>query len=136
MRAAIALVLLMPAGVQAQAISCRIPQRLPSPQPESPGVRRIVPVGGYTLALSWSPQYCRTRGGDTGNSFQCSGGFGFVLHGLWPDGRGDMGPQYCRAAGLVPEPVVRETLCVTPSAARLLISGLRVSCTGLSAIPI
>ena len=38
----------------------------------------------YVLALSWSPDYCATSGGD--DPQQCSVGrkLGFVLHGLWP----------------------------------------------------
>ncbi len=38
----------------------------------------------YVLALSWSPDYCATSGGD--DPQQCSLGkkLGFVLHGLWP----------------------------------------------------
>ena len=35
----------------------------------------------YLLALSWSPTFCLTHQKDA----QCSGkGYGFVLHGLWP----------------------------------------------------
>jgi ribonuclease T2 len=38
----------------------------------------------FVLALSWSPDYCATSGGD--DPQQCSLGkqLGFVLHGLWP----------------------------------------------------
>jgi ribonuclease T2 len=36
----------------------------------------------YVLSLSWSPDYCATKG----DPQQCGGGrqLGFVLHGLWP----------------------------------------------------
>ena len=35
----------------------------------------------YVLSLSWSPTFCLTHPGNE----QCSGkGYGFVLHGLWP----------------------------------------------------
>jgi ribonuclease I len=35
----------------------------------------------YLLTLSWSPTFCLTHKDDA----QCSGkGYGFVLHGLWP----------------------------------------------------
>ncbi len=76
---------------------------------------RRVTVGGYTLALSWSPQHCRERGDE--RSFQCSRAnrFGFVVHGLWPDGRGAVWPQYCRPAAPLPEAVIRRNLCMTPS---------------------
>ena len=67
----------------------------------------------YLMSLSWSPSYCQAHPQDTD---QCAHkGFGFVLHGLWPDGRGDLWPQYCRKGVAVPEPVLRETLCVMPS---------------------
>lgn len=34
----------------------------------------------YALALSWSPEHCVARRNDN----QCGRGYGFVLHGLWP----------------------------------------------------
>lgn len=39
-----------------------------------------------------------------------------MLHGLWPDGAGRQWPQYCAPTGLVPQQVVRDMLCTTPSA--------------------
>lgn len=108
----------LPAAAGAQAISCAVPKRI-QVTPAPAGTPRLLPVGGYTLALSWSPEYCRFRQQNAADRVQCSGPtnrFGFVLHGLWPDGRGDLWPQYCRRAPLVPEPVLRETLCVMPSA--------------------
>ena len=115
------LVLAAPAPALAQAAYCSIPQQLPRPRLELPpagGPRRLLPITGYTLALSWSPQYCATaRGPD--RAFQCSGRngkFGFVLHGLWPEGRGRDWPRYCRAADLLPRQVIRQNLCTTPSA--------------------
>lgn len=110
-----------PAPALAQAAYCSIPQQVPRPRIELPPTSappRLLPVAGYTLALSWSPQYCATaRGGDS--AFQCggrSGKFGFVLHGLWPEGSGRDWPQYCRAADLLPRQVIRQNLCATPSA--------------------
>ena len=119
MRWLAALIAFLPPGIAAaQAISCQIPAKLPPVVPAAPEERRVVPIGGYTLALSWSPEYCRTRRSDPDDRFQCSGPadrFGFVLHGLWPDGNGDLWPQYCRSGGRVPEVVARATLCATPS---------------------
>lgn len=112
--------LVSPVAALAQARDCRIPAVLPRPvidKPE-PGEKRDVPIGGYTLALSWSPEYCRTRLNSNADRFQCGGDaqrFGFVLHGLWPDGRGQQWPQYCRPAALLPDKVVRENLCAMPS---------------------
>jgi ribonuclease T2 len=78
----------------------------------------VLPIGGYTLALTWSPQYCRTHARDPRARFQCGSGnrFGFTLHGLWPDGVGRTWPQYCAATGLLPPRVIRANLCATPSA--------------------
>ena len=112
--------LLTPAALQAQAVSCALPDRLERPRPDLPTAeqpRRAQPIGGYTLALTWNPQFCRERARDRRNAFQCGGGnrFGFTLHGLWPDGVGRSWPHYCRRTGLLPEPIVRANLCVTPS---------------------
>jgi ribonuclease T2 len=118
-RVALAAALLLPVAAHAQAYRCAVPAAIPEPRADLPSAsqpRRILPIGGYTLAISWAPQYCRTARG-TASRFQCAGGnrFGFTLHGLWPDGPGKDWPQYCAATGLVPRPVIRATLCATPS---------------------
>ena len=47
----------------------------------------------YLQALSWSPSYCIVHPGDRN---QCQGrGFGFVLHGLWPQFNAGGYPQTC-----------------------------------------
>ncbi|WP_236177221.1 ribonuclease T2 [Pseudomonas sputi] len=46
----------------------------------------------YLLTLSWSPTFCLTHKGDP----QCTGkGYGFVLHGLWPQYAKGGWPQSC-----------------------------------------
>ena len=46
----------------------------------------------YLLTLSWSPTYCLTHR----ENEQCSGkGYGFVLHGLWPQYASGGWPQDC-----------------------------------------
>ncbi|POA30625.1 ribonuclease T2 [Pseudomonas sp. GW456-12-1-14-TSB6] len=46
----------------------------------------------YLLALSWSPTFCLTHKSDP----QCTGkGYGFVLHGLWPQYAKGGWPQSC-----------------------------------------
>lgn len=46
----------------------------------------------YLLSLSWSPTYCLTHSGNE----QCQGkGYGFVLHGLWPQYAKGGWPQFC-----------------------------------------
>jgi ribonuclease T2 len=113
--------LVLPASAHGQALSCRLPASIPPVRADLPStsqpVRRL-PIGGYTLALTWAPQYCRAHGREPGARFQCGGGnrFGFTLHGLWPDGVGKDWPQYCQATALVPRPVIRGQLCATPSA--------------------
>ncbi|WP_375196991.1 ribonuclease T [Sphingobium sp.] len=115
-----ALALAAPVPALAQAVQCSIPSQLPRPRPDLPDAgqpRRLLPIGGYTLAITWSPQYCAdAKGGD--NAFQCGsrdGRFGFTLHGLWPDGVGRDWPQYCRSTDLLPRAVIRQNLCSTPS---------------------
>jgi ribonuclease T2 len=113
--------LLLPAAAGAQAYQCRVPQGTQRVRPDLPSKsqpKRLLPIGGYTLAITWAPQYCRENGREASARFQCGAGnrFGFTLHGLWPDGEGKDWPQYCRATGLIPQPVIRASLCATPSA--------------------
>lgn len=50
----------------------------------------------YLLTLSWSPTYCITHSDDTA---QCGAkGYGFVLHGLWPQFQDGGYPEYCGAS--------------------------------------
>ena len=107
----------LPAPALAQSYQCAPPALTAPVRPVAPdGPARRVPITGYTLAASWSPEYCKTAR-DT-RSMQCSaanGRFGFVLHGLWPEGRGSV-PQWCRTAPLPSASNLRPYLCMTPSA--------------------
>jgi ribonuclease T2 len=109
-----------PGFATAQAYKCALPGTVPSPRPDLPDEKqpkRVLPIGGYTLAISWSPQYCRTHARDDRSRFQCGANrFGFVLHGLWPDGVGKDWPQYCAATPLLSPRTIRANLCSTPSA--------------------
>lgn len=117
--ALIALGVLHGASAQAQALQCRVPSAVEAPALPAPdGPRRVLPIAGYTLALSWSPEFCRTRRDRPANAMQCSGRmgrFGFVLHGLWPESTPGTWPQWC-ANTPVPVQAVRSALCLTPSA--------------------
>ncbi|WP_448661711.1 ribonuclease T2 family protein [Sphingomonas sp. CJ20] len=118
---AAALAMLLPQAALAQAQMCSIPARVPVPRPDLPSEsqpRRILPIGSYTLALTWSPGFCRANGNRPDAAFQCGGAnrFGFTLHGLWPDGYGKDWPQYCKSTPILPPRVIRATLCSTPSA--------------------
>lgn len=121
MLAGIALMMALMSGEERAAASCHVPQNLSMPRaegPESPRDVRRIPVDGYTLALSWTPQYCAGQGGTQRRDAQCdtrNGRFGFVLHGLWPEGRGRAWPQYCAPVPIIPREVLRENFCATPS---------------------
>ena len=111
----------VPGVASGQALSCAVPSAVPRPRPdlptESQPVRRL-PIGSYTLAISWSPEYCRNNADKPQARFQCGSRnrFDFVLHGLWPDGVGKDWPQYCHATPILPRQVIRRNLCSTPSA--------------------
>ena len=111
----------LPGVAQAQANQCVIPRTVPTPHPDLPTAdqpKRVLPIGSYTLAISWAPQYCRSNAQEASARFQCGSGnrFGFTLHGLWPDGKGKDWPQYCQAAPILPAAEIRKNLCATPSA--------------------
>jgi ribonuclease T2 len=118
--AALTAALFLPAAASAQAYQCSAPASLPVPRPDGPSARepkRVLPIGGYTLAITWAPQYCRENASRDSAAFQCGSGnrFGFTLHGLWPDGRGKTWPQYCAPAPILSPAVLRANLCATPS---------------------
>lgn len=110
---------LLPAPALAQAYQCQAPQTVVEGDPVQPdGPRVTMPVAGYTLAVSWSPEFC--RGGkaarDPGN-YQCNGQigrFGFVLHGLWPEGSNGRFPQWCAMTPRPTQQDYRAGLCMTP----------------------
>ena len=113
--------LLAPCIAQAQAYSCAVPATVARPRPDGPTAsqpRRVLPIGGYTLAITWAPNYCRDNGARESARFQCGGGnrFGWTLHGLWPDGEGKTWPQYCAPSRIVSPRTIRANLCATPSA--------------------
>ncbi len=119
-----ALLAAVPGAGLAAASQCNLPAVTPTAPQDRAGSRadrRNIPTTAYTLAVSWSPEYCATgegMGGAFEKSFQCDTSrnrFGFILHGLWPDGKGTW-PQYCRAVGRLKPATIRQNLCMTPSA--------------------
>lgn len=114
--ALVALALFLPLPALSQAYQCRMPTRIAMPPAPQPGAAVRIPVTRYTLAASWSPDHCKVRGNS--DPLQCSGRagrFGFVLHGLWPEGAGGRWPQWC---SLTPRPspaLLAQHLCMTPS---------------------
>ena len=116
-----AAVLATPAAAAAQAYRCTSSGAIGEVHADVASTdqpRRVLPIGGYTLALTWAPQWCRQHRDDGAAHRECGGGnrFGFTLHGLWPDGEGKEWPQYCAPAALLPPAVLRANLCATPSA--------------------
>ena len=112
--------MMLPLVAQAQTINCAVPRSIERPRPDVPSAsepQRVLPIGGYTLALTWAPEFCHTHARDAGSRMECGSGnrFGFTLHGLWPDGVGKEWPQYCTAAPLLPEKLLRQHVCATPS---------------------
>ncbi|UOR16093.1 ribonuclease T2 family protein [Qipengyuania aquimaris] len=108
-----------PHVAQAQAFQCSLPAQVEIPRIDTERPRRL-PVTGYTLALSWSPEFCRFREDQRRHARQCSGDsgrFGFIVHGLWPDSERSW-PQWCGGRQLR-ESDVRPNLCISPDA-RLL----------------
>ncbi len=108
----------MSAPLHAQAYQCRVPQRIVAPPITREGPVRRVPVTGYTLAVSWSPEFCKGREASRADLVQCSGTngrFGLVVHGLWPEGRGTW-PQWCPTPRKVAPAELKRNLCMMPSA--------------------
>lgn len=105
---------------QAQAYQCRVPDKpiaVPRITPDGPA--RTMPVTGYTLALSWSPEHCKGKETHAGDAVQCSGQngrFGLILHGLWPEGGNGRWPQWCPTPRAPSPALVRQHLCTMPSA--------------------
>ncbi|MFV0643511.1 MAG: ribonuclease T2 family protein [Sphingomonadaceae bacterium] len=113
-----ALLLLTNQPAQAQAYQCRMPRTVTVPPITPDATPRRVPVTGYTLALSWSPEFCRTRKNAPSSTMQCSGDngrFGFIVHGLWPEGRSTW-PQWCPTPRTPSPALTRQSLCMMPSA--------------------
>ncbi|OAO01496.1 hypothetical protein A8B75_01215 [Sphingomonadales bacterium EhC05] len=109
-----------PTLADAQSYQCSPPSGLNAPAERKPASepRRVKPVTGYTLALSWSPEFCRMRKDSRRDATQCSGdhgSFGFILHGLWPDARGPAYPQWCAPTKALPPVVVKRNFCMMPT---------------------
>lgn len=67
----------------------------------------------YLMALSWSPTFCETHADE---EEQCGHkGYGFVLHGLWPQYENGGGPQRCSSDIEPDRKTVAEALAFMPS---------------------
>jgi len=84
----------------------------------------------YLMSLSWSPSYCLVHPDE---SEQCGRrGFGFVLHGLWPQNSNGSWPQHCDSSASPDAATIARALAFMPS--RHLIDHewqTHGACTGL-----
>lgn len=101
------------------APACALPATItpaPSYTPPADEVVADEPTALYMLALTWAPEECRAQGGDPDYVTQCrDNDFGFVLHGLWPNGAERRHPRYCGPAPAISAATVRRHSCMTPS---------------------
>lgn len=115
-----AAVLLMSGAARAAAPACSPPADLapaPALTPQASEVVSGVTIAHYLLAISWTPQWCRTIGEKgTEQKIECDRPLGFTLHGLWPNGEAPPYPRYCRPVGPLDISMVRHMYCRTPSA--------------------
>ncbi|MDQ0463695.1 ribonuclease T2 [Caulobacter ginsengisoli] len=109
-----------PPAAPPASVACTVPADLaPAPvlTPPEDEIQSGVTNAYYLLALTWSPEWCRTNGqGTTKEELQCDReARGFVLHGLWPNGVAKPYPRYCRPVGGIDAQTVRQMFCRTPS---------------------
>ncbi len=118
----LALAALLPATpLAAQHYQCSIPRSVQVPQIRPDARLRVLPVSGYTLALSWSPEFYKPRKGQPRHARQCDGRagmFGLVVHGLWPDSARSW-PQWCPTRRQPQPRELAANMCLSPSAALL-----------------
>lgn len=110
--------LAMPSLAGGQAYQCRTPNVSAVPRVSPDSRPRQLAVNGYTLAMSWSPAFCRTRLNSRGHTMQCSGDygrFGLVVHGLWPQSASGSWPQWCPTKNRLTPAELRRNLCMMPS---------------------
>jgi ribonuclease T2 len=86
----------------------------------------------YLLSLSWSPAYCLLHEGDRD---QCTKGYGFVLHGLWPQYEQGGFPQACSSTEAMSDAARRLGAMTYPSPYLAVHEwNEHGRCTGLSAL--
>jgi ribonuclease T2 len=86
----------------------------------------------YLLSLSWSPTYCLTHANQT----ECDvRGFGFVLHGLWPQYFAGGWPERCATDQALTPEALRFARSIYPSPALISHEWSRHGvCSGLDAL--
>ncbi|MBU6206893.1 MAG: ribonuclease T [Alphaproteobacteria bacterium] len=120
----LAMIFGLTASAALNAQSCTLPADIRQTHLEAQHAEtRQAKIGGYLLSFSWSPEVCFNAQSHPHDSaqditLQCGPDkhFGFVLHGLWPEGQVENGwPQYCRKVEPVAPATLRKMLCHTPS---------------------
>ena len=114
LKAALMLAMIFALAVAAgpNSAACTVPPGLtPAPANEI-GEKRLLPVTKMVLAYYWWPENCQYPGGDKQG---CDAGFGFKVHGLWPDSVGKTYPQFCRLPTQLTPDQVRANFCMIPS---------------------
>ena len=100
--------------------SCVLPHDLAPVAVEPPPAAEVqtgIPVASYVLSLSWAPEYCRAHGQGADAAMECrDNAFGFIVHGLWPNGPGQVHPRFCHPPSAVDLATLKSSLCMTPSA--------------------
>lgn len=107
---------LLAAAIVASA-SCAIPPDLTPAPAQAQEERRLLPTTRLVLAYYWWPQECRRPA--SADTPGCKAGFGFKVHGLWPDSVGQTWPQFCRAPTPIDLKTLRANYCMTPSTSLL-----------------
>jgi len=84
----------------------------------------------YVMALSWSPTYCEMHPDE---DEQCGHkGYGFVLHGLWPQYERGGGPERCSTEAEPDRKTIANALAFMPSKQLITHEWLaHGACTGL-----
>jgi ribonuclease T2 len=108
-----------PPPAPSAAQTCAVPANLtaaPAYAPPADEVVDDVETAYHLLAVSWSPQACRSGKDYPDAEHQCRDNrFGLTLHGLWPNGPEGRHPRYCAAAPAMRVETVRRHFCMTPS---------------------
>jgi ribonuclease T2 len=87
----------------------------------------------YLLSLSWSPTFCASKGDSAPEQCGINKHYGFVVHGLWPQGESGRNPMSCASSFQLAPGLVQQTLSFMPS--QHLIEhewGKHGTCSGLS----
>ena len=100
-----------PAATPSSGVVATAPDVRGTPSPRLPTASTAFDY--YLVALSWSPTWCQSNPHDRE---QCGArGYGFVLHGLWPQYERGGGPQDCATRERPDAATIERTLAFMPS---------------------